>query len=134
MYLFAKLNSVVTASRLISESGYYGWVEPDDLEGVDIYGMVEEITFDLIACVVIVRMGAQAYLDYLAVRQDKRGEGVAAELLAKTAVDLKKHGVRKVHTCVSGENGAAAKMLTKFGAKIGWPYINGLITLEDDHG
>lgn len=125
----ARVEDVEQAARLVTECGYYGSVAPADLAGVPLYGIQEE--GELLACVAVIAQGAQAYLDYLVVRQDVRNKGLAAELLDWVYQDLACQGVRMIHTCVSGENGAAAKLLIRFGAKIGWPYINGLVSIEE---
>lgn len=122
------------ATHLVNDCGYYGWVEPADLAGTKLYGIVRPDTEELIACVAVMVSGAQAYVDYLSVRQDSRMEGVATYLLSRCAEELIQKKVRVVHTCVSGENAASANLLKRFGARIGWPYISATIKLEDDHG
>lgn len=136
MVHFAKLSTIADAVALINECGYYAPVEHADLVGTDVYGMVRQHgrQMELVACVVILRMGAQAYLDYLVVAGSMRNTGVATTLLEHVAQDLRKYKVRVVHLCISGENGASAKLLSKYGAKVGWPYINGTVRLEEDHG
>jgi len=121
------------AAQLVTDCGYYGTVEPADLAGTELYALAENDE-DLVACIMVIRSGAQAYVDYLVVRQDCRGQGLALLLTDCVAHVLYKQKVRLVHSCVSGENGASAKMLMKYGAKIGWPYINGLVRLEDSNG
>lgn len=134
--MFCKVNSRSEVAALITDCGYYGVLLEHDLAGVDIYGIRDELPWqhNLLACVVAVRQGAQAYLDYLVVRGDQRGKGTAAELLDGVRKELALQGVRVVHTCVSGENGAAAKLLMRHGARIGWPYINAVVELEEQDG
>lgn len=124
----------VKATALINDCGYYGRIEPADLAGTRLYGIMRPDTDELIACVAVLVSGAQAYVDYLVVRQDCRGEGIATYLTRRVADALIDKKVRVIHTCVSGENAASASMLKRFGAKIGWPYISATIRLEVDHG
>ncbi len=131
---FRQLTNFAQAAELITDCGYYGTVEPADLAGVTLYGIVRPDTDELIACLAVLSAGAQAYVDYLVVRQDARHTGVATYLTSKVASQLQRQKVRVIHTCVSGENGASARMLMRFGAKIGWPYINAVVRLEDDNG
>lgn len=132
-FLFCQWEDRVTAARLITDSGYYGIVEPGDLVGLELYAL-EDLDHELLACIAVIRAGVQAYVDYLVVRPDRRGQGGASYLMRQVAVTLQEQKVRIVHLCVSGENGASAKMLMRFGAKIGWPYINAVVRLEDDNG
>lgn len=133
MYSYGPWVDTHKAAELINDCGYYCAVEPTDLAGSEMYGMFTDDN-ELAACVLILRSGAQAYLDYLVVRQDLRGKDLARTLLDHTYNTLQRHKVRVVHTCVSGENAASSKLLMRFGAKIGFPYISGTIRLEEEHG
>lgn len=134
LYKFVAIPCLDDAVKLINSSGYYGKVEKGDLVGTEMFGMVHPDTWELISCVLIIRRGAQAYLDYLCVVDEVQGKGMAQELLKKTREFLVRQKVRVVHTCISGENGPATALLRKHKGKWGWPYVNGVIRLEEYNG
>jgi len=129
MAKFTKLSGSIDAAKLISANPFYLGVEPEDLAGTDIYGMVDD-DLTLVACVVIVRMGAQAYMDYLCVRPEDEGKGLSVRMVNAVLDDLRKYKVRRITACVNGENGVAMKLAKHLGAKIGWPYVSVAKDLE----
>jgi len=131
VYGFTDEVDTAQAAQLINDCGYYGRVEPADLAGTQLYGLLDWDKEELVACMAVLRSGAQAYVDYLVVRQDRRAEGLATYLTKQVYQELERAKVRVIHTCVSGENAASASLLKRFGAKIGWPYISATIRLEE---
>lgn len=130
---FCRLLDHSQAATLITESGYYGEVPTRWLHGTEVYALTRSRNGEYpVACVVIVRTGAQAYLDYLCVDSDQREQGLAFELLEKVKIILQAQDVYVLHTCISGENAAAMKLLRHFGARIGFPFINGSIRLQEE--
>lgn len=132
-YTFTRQADPASAIDMINASGYYGTILGLDVVGAPLFG-VENEDGALVACVVVIHNGPQAYLDYLCVALHHQNKGLAAYLLNEVRLVLVACGVRILHTCVSGENGASMKLLTQHDAKIGWPYVNGVIHLEENDG
>ena len=131
-YAFVRQVALSDATEMVNSVGYYGDVASADLAGTDLYGIL--YNDKLVACVMIIHKGAQAYLDYLCVHPDHRQGIVALKLLSGVKDDLRRHKVTCVHTCVRGTNVAAMKLLKFYEAEVGWPYMNGVIRLEDRNG
>lgn len=124
---FIRMMAAQPIVDLINSTGYYHPLEIGHLKGVDIYVLSDDQAglkdWPLAACVAIVRQGSQAYLDYLSVGAEYQQIGLASMLLESTKKKLAKQGVKIIHACVSGENGAAMKLAAKHEAKIGFPYM-----------
>ena len=117
---------------LVNGSGYYSPVTPEMLVNLDVY--VAKIGVEIVACAVSIRQGTHAYLDYLCVAFQHSGMGVSVHLLDFISQDMLAIGVRYVHACVNGTNSAAAKLSTRYHAKVGFPYLNVFIDLEESRG
>jgi len=122
--------------ELINETGYFGDVEKSDIAGTDVWGLADHAVkgFHLVACVVVVRSGGMAFLDFLSVKASYQGVGVAEQLLREIIPKLRAQGVHRINASISGLNGPAMHLVRKFGATIGFPYMNVVCRLEDSHG
>lgn len=126
------LGDIQAAADIINESGYYPYISVMDLETVDVYGV--KSGGELVGCAVVLHQGCRGYLDYLCVQAQHYGRGYAIKLLDFIAQDMLSLGVTKVHACVNGTNEAAAKLSLRYHAKVGFPYLNVLVNLEDCRG
>jgi len=120
------------AVDIINDSGYYAPVTVFDLERVSMYGM--KSAGIIIACAMVIYMGDRGYLDYLCVKPQLQGQGYAVRLLDFIAQDMATLGVRRIHACVNGTNEVASKLALRYHAKVGFPYLNILVNLEENHG
>jgi len=126
------LGDIQTAVDIINESGYYPCVSVIDFDDVDVYGVFKDKS--LVGCAMVIHQGHRAYLDYLCIKAQHAGLGYAVRLLDFIAQDMLALGVTKVHACVNGTNEAAAKLSSRYYAKVGFPYLNVLVNLEDCRG
>jgi L-amino acid N-acyltransferase YncA len=126
------IGDIQRAADIINESGYYPYVAAQDLGSVEVYGV--KTGGELVGCAMVIRQGSQAYLDYLCIQEKHYGQGYAVKLLDFIAQDMVAVGVRRVHACVNGTNEAAAKLSLRYHAKVGFPYLNVLVNLEEYHG
>ena len=126
------LRDIQLAVDIINDSLYYSPVSVEDFTDTSLYGVKDDDA--LVCCAMVLHQGHRAYLDYLCVKLHYRGRGISVQLLDFIAQDLQSLGVTKVHACVNGTNEAAAKLPLHYHAKVGFPYMNVLVNLEEYHG
>lgn len=121
----------VQASDLIDASGYYEYVAPQYLEGTTMYGLFAADDDTMIGCIMAVVQGPQAYIDYLVVHSLMQNEGHALQLVKYTRAALYDKGVRDIHACVKGDNGASLRVCSQLEPLIGFPYTKMTFKLEE---
>ena len=118
---------------LLAGSEYYSHVRVRDILGSPMFGVFSKGT--LVGCAMVLVGGPQAYLDYLFIHPLYQREGMGVKLLRYLEADLRGRGVKKVHACISSENGTMMRMTVKmFKHTVGWPYTNVVVDLEEDNG
>jgi len=133
---FIKMKPSEPVVDVINESGYFSEICLKDIAGCEVYAMVDEEKsgWPLAAVVVVVRKGARAFVDFLVVKEEYRGNSLGRKMMMGVKDKLKRQGVRHVNAVISGENGAAMKLAPAFGGVVGFPYMTLTVSLEDDHG
>lgn len=112
---------------LLEASEYYADMSVQDIVGAQFYGAYEDAT--LVACVMVIKGGPQAYLDYLCVHVLYQQSGVATALLSHVSLVLRMEKVRRLHASIRGTNALACKLASKFSVDVGWPYVNVAVNL-----
>ena len=121
----------IQASVLIERMDCYGNVPPELLQGTTMYGMTANGETAIFACIMAVVQGPHAYIDYLSVHPLMRNEGHATRLTEFMVAALYAKGVRELHACVHGENGASLQVCAKQKPLRGFPYTKMTFKLEE---